>query len=373
MSCVTTTSFSVLLNGEHSELFGASRGLRQGDPLSPYLFILLAEGLGRLMRRHVDLGLISGWRWNGGLPSQSHLQFVDDTTLMGLASIREATNMCKVLDVYLNASGQLINEEKSSIFFFNTPEAMQRRIAHILRFQIGSLPVTYLGIPISVGRPHRDSWKNILDKFCVKVNHWTHRWLSFAGRVQLLKYVVQALPTYRCMIQVAPVSFIKELDSLARHFLWVGSLQSSKWSLVKWDIVCSPKQFRGLGLRQSLLFSVAQAAKLYWRWCVEQDHLWARILSHNYFPGIPQCDIPRYSLRGKGSVIWGTLKKGADLIKDGLFWICKRGTEALFWSDSWDGFPTILSQFPNLVTLCQRFLKVGWSRVSDFKSFSARD
>ena len=133
--------------------------------------------------------------------------------MMGMATIREATNMCNVLDVYLVALGQLINEGKSSIFFFNTPHTIQRRIAHILRFQIGNLPLLYLGIPISAGRQSRDSWQVILDKFRGKVSHWTHCWLSFAGRVQLLQSVAQALPLYRCMIQVAPVSFVKSLDS----------------------------------------------------------------------------------------------------------------------------------------------------------------
>ena len=147
---------------------------------------------------------------------QSHLQFVDDTALMGMATIREASNIRKVLDVYLAASGQLINEGKSSIFFFNTPLSIQRRIARILRFQIGSLPLLYLGIPISGGRQSREYWQDILDKFRVKVTHWTHRWLSFSGRVQLLQSVVQALPLYRSMVLVAPMSFVKELDSLAR-------------------------------------------------------------------------------------------------------------------------------------------------------------
>ena len=194
--------------------------------------------------------------------------------------------MCKVLDVYRVASGQLINEGKSSIFFFNTPPSIQRRVAQILRFQIGGLPLLYLGVPISVGRQSRESWQVILDKVRDKVNHWTHRWLSFAGRVQLIQSVVQALPIYRCMIQVAPVGFVRDLDSLARQFLWAGNLSSTKWSLIKWETVCSPKRLGGLGLRQSLLSSTALAAKLYWRWCVEQDRVWARILSHKYMYGI---------------------------------------------------------------------------------------
>lgn len=72
-SCVTSSSFSVLVNGEPSELFKASRGLRQGDPLSPYLFILLAEGLGRFIRSRVECGLVQGWSWGNNIPSQSHL------------------------------------------------------------------------------------------------------------------------------------------------------------------------------------------------------------------------------------------------------------------------------------------------------------
>ena len=103
--------------------------------------------------------------------------------MMGMTTIREASNMRRVLDVYLVTSGQLINEVKSSIFFFNTAPTIQQRIACILRFEGGSLPLIYLGIPISTGRQSRDSWQVILDKFKVKVNHWTHRCLSFAGRV----------------------------------------------------------------------------------------------------------------------------------------------------------------------------------------------
>jgi hypothetical protein len=85
---------------------------------------------------------------------------------------------------------------------------------------------------------------------------------------------------------------------------------------------------------------------------VEQDQLWARIISHKYFLRVPQSDLPRYVLVGKGSAIWKTLKRGARLIKDGLFWICRQGSEALFWSDSWDGFPPLISEFPNLIPLC---------------------
>ena len=144
----------------------------------------------------------------------------------------------------------------------------------------------------------KESWQVVLDKFWVKVNHWTHRWLSFAGRVQLIKSVVQALPIYRCMLQVAPIGFLKDLDSVMRQFLWAGFLETSKWSLVKWEVVCSPKHFGGLGLRQSALSGEALAAKLYWRWWNELDKSWAMVLSQIYLPGISHLDISRYPLGG---------------------------------------------------------------------------
>ena len=92
---------------------------------------------------------------------------------------------------------------------------------------------------------------------------------------------------------------------------------------------------------------------------MEQDRVWARILTQKYFLGIPQKDIPQYSVSGKGSMIWNTLKKGAALIKGGLFWICKNGSEANFWHDAWDGFPPIVEQHPHLHILSQRFSEAG--------------
>lgn len=121
LSCVTSTSFSILINGEPLELFSASQGLRQGDPLSPYLFIIMVEGLGILITSQVRQGLIQGWSWSDSLSPYSHFQFVDNTGLMGWARVNEAVNFRKALYIYLKVSGQKINEDKYFIYFFNTP------------------------------------------------------------------------------------------------------------------------------------------------------------------------------------------------------------------------------------------------------------
>ena len=121
----------------------------------------------------------------------------------------------------------------------------------------------YLGVPLSLGAQRRDYWQKILDKFRSKVSHWTYRWLSSAGRLVMLKTVVQSLPIYRCGVQIPPSSFVRDFDALSRQFLWSGSLLSSKWSLVKWETVCRPKHAGGLGLHLMVLVVTALAAKIY--------------------------------------------------------------------------------------------------------------
>ncbi|XP_059070979.1 uncharacterized protein LOC131862501 [Cryptomeria japonica] len=95
----------VIVNSEPSEPFGVSCGLCQGDPLSPYLFIIMAESMGYFLKFHGSQGLIHGWQWGNGLPQISHIQFVDDIALMGFARIREAKSFWHALDIYLAASG----------------------------------------------------------------------------------------------------------------------------------------------------------------------------------------------------------------------------------------------------------------------------
>lgn len=248
LSYVTSTSFSVLINGKPSKLFSASWGLRKGDSLFPYLFNIMAEGLGKFISSQVQQGLIQGWGWSDVVPPYSHLHFVDDTGSMGRARLSEAMNFRRSLDIFLKSYGQKINEDKSSIYFFNIPSLIQNRIAKILQFQIGTLPLMCLGIPLTLGAQRRYFWQGISEKSRCRVNHWTHRRLSSTGRVILLKIVVQAFPMYKCFVQVPPSSFVREFDALAQQFFWFGNFLSSKWSLVEWGSFCRTKHVGGLGL-----------------------------------------------------------------------------------------------------------------------------
>ena len=121
MQLVSSTFFSILINGIPSEIIKPSRGIRQGDPLSPFLFILMAEGLGRSISALRENNLIIRLQGaNEGAPSHSHHQFVDDTMLLGYPSVQEAASFKTCLDQFVQASGLEVNPQKSQVFFFNT-------------------------------------------------------------------------------------------------------------------------------------------------------------------------------------------------------------------------------------------------------------
>ena len=140
MALVTSSSFSILVNGSPSEVFSPSRGLRQGDPLFPFLFILMMEALGRSIKQAKAVGKIKGLLLSENGQALTHQQLVDDTMLQGIPIFKEATTYKQILNAFAMAIGMEVNLSKSKIFFFNTNLAVQRNISRILGFQRDSLP-----------------------------------------------------------------------------------------------------------------------------------------------------------------------------------------------------------------------------------------
>lgn len=149
---VSTSSLAILVNGSPLYFFKPTRGLREGDPLSSILFIILAECIGRLIKKTKMDGRIKGLKPSSKCDPFSHQQFVDDT-IMGGASVKEEKAMKDILDMYTRGLVQLIIWDKSLIFFVNTHEVRQRKIAKILGCGVGMLPSTYLGLPLGSTPP----------------------------------------------------------------------------------------------------------------------------------------------------------------------------------------------------------------------------
>ena len=138
---------SVLINGVPSKPFNPSRGIRQGDPLSTFLFILMSKGLGRMLSNARATRSLKGLSLHDHTPL-THQQFVDDNLLMGNPSIQEAISINETLETFSKSSGITINKDKSQIYFFNTHVITQRNISRILGFTISTFPSKYLGDPL---------------------------------------------------------------------------------------------------------------------------------------------------------------------------------------------------------------------------------
>eukprot|EP00253_Pinus_taeda_P003964 PITA_03964 len=167
-ACITGPWISPLLNGRPGPSFQPSRGLRQGCPLSPYLFILMAESFSRALDYNRHMGLITGIKFGNGVKNINHSQFADDTLLMGGASNIIARHFKTLLDKYMSYSGGLINYLKSCIYGWNTSAHVLHRIARTLGVpcKLNWEQFTYLGMPLVwrliTGR--NAWWKTVLEK-----------------------------------------------------------------------------------------------------------------------------------------------------------------------------------------------------------------
>jgi hypothetical protein len=134
LSLTSTTFFSILINDIPSRPFTPARGIRQGDPLSPFLFIILVEGLGHSIQAAVANRTLKGMPMDGINSPISHSQFLDETLMMGSPTIQEALTILSIINTFCEASGMDINKDNSHIFFFNTLLSIQLQISDILGF-----------------------------------------------------------------------------------------------------------------------------------------------------------------------------------------------------------------------------------------------
>jgi hypothetical protein len=157
ISCVRSVRYQVRFNSEETDMFSPTRGLCQGDPLSPYLFLICAEGLSSLLLHEEEVGGIDGLRVCRNAPSVSHLLFVDDSLILMKVDMNNATSLQHVLDTYCANSGQLVSLAKSSIFFSpNTHVLVRSDICEILHIDTEALSDKYLGLPAIIGANRSD-------------------------------------------------------------------------------------------------------------------------------------------------------------------------------------------------------------------------
>lgn len=250
MLMVSSVQYFVLLNGSPWGNIMTGKGLRQGNPLSPYLFIMGAKVLGRSFYKLADSSCIKGVKPATNAEVEVIQQFVDDTFLFGESSIMEAEAWKIILHNYEEILGQRVNYHKSKIYFFNTDPSLQRRIRKILDCQTACLLDTYLGLPLTTKEVSNEFWNLIVERIQKKLAGWKGKILNNAGKLQLIAAALQGIPIYFLSIFKINLNMVKKIERIQRNFLWSGTEEKNKLNLVNWEKVCKPKAKGGLGLEE---------------------------------------------------------------------------------------------------------------------------
>ena len=254
--CISTASFSIMVNGSPTDFFQNSRGLRQGDPLSPYLFVIGMEALSQLLNRAVDGNYLSGSKIasrDGDGSVVSHLLYVDDTLLFCGASKDQLKYLSWLLMWFEALSGLRINLNKSEIIPVGSVENVQD-LASELGCGIGSLPSSYLGLPLGAKHKSLGVWNTVEDRFRKRLASWKSQYISKGGRLTLIQSTLSSLPIYCLSLFRMPVSICSRLEKIKRDFLWSGSSMAKKTHLVNWKTVCT-KNRKGVLACTYFLFS----------------------------------------------------------------------------------------------------------------------
>lgn len=260
ISCVTTTRISILFNGGALEPFTPTRGPRQGDPLSPYLFIMCMEHLGHLIEQKCNEGAwkpLKASRENIGI---SHL-FLDDLLLFAKIDEEACEIISEILRNFYNESGQKVSLEKFKIYFSpNVKAEVRDEVCERLGIRATSMIGKYLGFPIKHRGAARNQLNFIVERVMTILAGWKIQFLSFARRLVLVKSTMAAIPNCVMQGRVLPVHIYEKLDKVNRDFLWGTTNEKRRMHLVGWNKIINTKEKRGLGIQEARAKNIALLA-----------------------------------------------------------------------------------------------------------------
>ncbi|GKA50280.1 putative RNA-directed DNA polymerase, eukaryota, reverse transcriptase zinc-binding domain protein [Tanacetum coccineum] len=227
-SCLDSAYASVLVNGSPTKEFKMERGLRQGDPLSPFLFILAIEALNVDILEATNRDLFHRVKVRKDKFHISHLHFADDALIMGEWSLMNALNLSRILTCFHLASGLKVNFSKSKLFRIGVSNVELYSIASSIGCLASHLPCIYHGIPIGANMSRCINWKPLVDKFQKRLSKWKWKSFSIGGRVTLIKSVLNSLGVYYFSNFKALKKIITKLESIRRKFFWGGNNDENK-------------------------------------------------------------------------------------------------------------------------------------------------
>ncbi|XP_071714971.1 uncharacterized protein [Rutidosis leptorrhynchoides] len=298
----------------------------------------------------------------------THICFADDLLVLCNGDVASVKVVKKSLDTFSQVSSLLPNINKSTIFFGSVKLITRNNILKVLPFEIGVLPMKYLGVPLLAKRLGIKDCKCLVDRVRKKVSNWKTKKLSYAGRLQLVASVLSAMQTYWASVYVIPYGVVDEIDKLLKGFLWSQSEQSKGKAKVAWKYVCVPKDQGDLGLKPLKEWNEVLIVKQIWRILVKDQSLWSVWVNLVKLKGKSFWDIaPSQSDRWG----WKFLLKLRDKIKHHIGSEFVNGRLLFHWINN-DGKKVPFSTQQVWLDLRINIAKVHWYEVVWFKGYDSK-
>lgn len=341
-ACICTTSFMVGYNGTVNGYFKGKRGLRQGDPLSPYLFVLAMNYLSLMLDKEARTGSLS-YHHRCQRTRLTHLSFADDLLIFIDGSLESVQRVLQILHEFERRSGLAVSMQKSTFFASGLSEQEKMTIQASTGMPCGSLPMRYLGVPLSTKKLSLQNCEPLLFQIKKRFSSWSSKALSFAGRLLLIKTVVAGVSTFWCSTFILPKACVNKINSLCSIFLWKGTSEGQNSARVGWDTVTLTKEEGGLGVKDLHKWNLSCILKLIWMLFFRPDSVWVCWFKEVILNG----ELSNYwSIRTSTTYSWmvNKLIKSRELVYPLLKRRVGNGATTNFWVDNW-------SPFGNLYTL----------------------
>ncbi|GJT77711.1 RNA-directed DNA polymerase, eukaryota [Tanacetum coccineum] len=275
--CLVSAMDSVLINGSPTSEFQFQKGLKQGDPLSMFLFILVMESLHLSFSRVMEVGLFKGIIINNSL-TISHLFYADDAFFVGKWNITNIKTIVNVLNCFFMASGLKINLLKSKLTGIGVSKEDIDSAVSIVGCSTFSPPFHYLGVKVGASMSRLNSWKEITAKVSSRLSKWKLKTLSIGGRLTLLKSVLTAIPVYHMSLFKVPAGIIKNMESIRMNFFHGIDKSERKMVWIGWDNILASKKYGGLRISSFYAANRALLFKWMWRFLTQEPSLWSRFI-----------------------------------------------------------------------------------------------
>ncbi|GKE13211.1 RNA-directed DNA polymerase, eukaryota, partial [Tanacetum coccineum] len=272
---------SILINGSPTAEFQFFCGLKQGDPLAPFLFNLVMESLHFSVSREVIDGIFKGLRLNGSL-SISHLFYADDAVFIGEWSDANLINLIRILNCFHLASGLKINVKKSQVIGVGVPPDIVNQGALLIGCAVLQTPFKYLGVMVGDHMSRYSAWSSTIQNVHARLSKCKVKTLSIGGRLTLLKSVLGVVPLYTLSIYKAPVGVLYEMEMIRNKFFNGANSLEKKITWIAWDKVLASKKKGGLGVSSVHALNRALLFKWVWRFLSQDGSLWSQVISAMY-------------------------------------------------------------------------------------------